>query len=300
MNYINNKRGAVQIIFALALVAILGATALVVDVGISMANRIDLYNDLDAAALAGGLELPSRPDRAESTVQQYLEANGTDPATVTITFSNNNRQMNLQGARVIDNLFARVLGIETTTVGAQSTVIVGTASSVYGGIRPLAVVDQPLVFGQEIVLKEGAGDAVVGNYNAVSFGGDFGAAVFRDYLANGYPGRIAIGDIIDTEPGNMASSITTVREVIDLDPQATYLNFAPDSSRNWTVPVVEDWDVNGRDQVKVVGFAQFFIDDIQNKAGNAEIIGRFVQFTTNGEIDTTGTDYGVYGVRLIR
>ncbi len=300
MSYLNNNHGVVQVLFALVLTVILGAAALVIDVGMNMAKRIDLSNSLDAAALAGATELPAHPDRALLVVDQYLEANGTDPSHVTVTLSEGNQKMHLLGAQVVENIFARVLGINTTAISADATVIVGTASSVYGGIRPLAVVNQPLVFGQEVTLKEGAGDATAGNYNAVSFGGDRGAAIFRDYLEHGYPGRIAVGDIIDTEPGNMASSVSTVRDVINLDEFATYNDFEPNSPRNWTVPVVENWDVNGRDQVRVMGFAEFFIDRIENRAGNAEIVGRFVQFTTNGDIDISAANYGVYGVRLVR
>lgn len=299
MNHLNNRRGSVQVLVAISMVVILAAAALVIDVGTSMGIRMNLSNGLDAAALAGGTELPSNPDRALTVVNQYLQANSIDPASVQVSITEGNRKLKLIGTKVVNTTFARVLGINSTTVGADATVIIGSASAVYGGTRPLAVVDQPLIFGQEVILKEGSGDAVAGNYNAVSFGGDRGAAVFRNYLEFGYPGRIAVGDIIDTEPGNMASSVSTVKEVIDLDASASYTDFLPGSPRNWTVPVVQNWDVNGRDQVKVVGFAQFFIDDIKNTGGHAEITGRFIQFTTNADVGLSQNDFGLYGVRLI-
>lgn len=97
----------------------------------------------------------------------------------------------------------------------------------------------------------------------------------------------------------MASSISTVQQVIAQDPYATFSNFDRDSPRIWTIPIVEGWDVGGRTEVRVVGFAQFFIENIKKKNGNTEIIGRFVRFVTNGEISDTQTDYGTYGVKMI-
>lgn len=58
MIYINNQKGMTMILISIMLTAIIGATALVIDVGVAIAERIDLSNGLDAAALAGGQELP--------------------------------------------------------------------------------------------------------------------------------------------------------------------------------------------------------------------------------------------------
>ena len=299
MKYLNNQQGMVMVLVALMLTAIIGAVALVVDVGVAMAERIELSNSLDAAALAGGQELPGRPALAASVVREYLEANGVDPLTVDISITNNNTKLALKGTKVVMTRFARVLGVNETTVGAQAAIMVGPAVSVKGGLRPLAIVDQPLIYGQEVTLKEGGGDGTSGNYGAVSFGGSYGACIFRAYLENGYPGVIKIGDIIETEPGNMASSISTVKGIINYDSTATFDNYERDSARVWTIPVVDNWDVSGRDTVKVVGFAQFFLENIQKKAGQAEITGKFIRFTTNGEIGSSQTDYGVYGIKMI-
>ena len=297
--YINNKSGAAAILLALTMTVLCAAAALVVDVGMALAERTHLSNALDAAALAGGQELPADAIKAQIVAEQYLNANNIDPNDVNIMISNNDTQMILSGTEVVSNHFARVLGIPTTTVHADAAVKVGAAVSASGGIRPLAIADQPLIFGQSVVLKEEGGDGTNGNYGAVSFGGSYGASVFTDYLLNGYSGVIRVGDIIETEPGNMASSIKTVKEVIAKDPLSTHENYERSSPRLWTIPVLRDWDVSGRDNVEVVGFAQFFIEDIYKKGGKAEIVGRFIKFTTNGEIGDAQTDYGVYGVKLI-
>lgn len=299
MGYLNNRNGMAMVFVSLLITVMIGAVALSVDVGIAMAERIALSNALDAAALAGGQELPASPSKARSVTMQYLSANGVDPSAVSIDISSDNRQITLVGSDVVENRFARLLGVPTTTVGASAAARVGAAVSARGGIRPLAIADQPLVYGQTVVLKEEGGDGTNGNYGAVSFDSNYGAAIFREYLLNGYNGVIRVGDIIETEPGNMASSISTVQEVIAMDRYATFDNFKRDSPRAWTIPVLRSWDVSGRDEVEVVGFAQFFIENIQKKSGKAEITGKFIRFTTNGEIGESQTDYGVYGVKMV-
>lgn len=300
MNILNNQRGAVHILMAFLLTAMLGAAALVIDVGVAAADKTRLSNGLDAAALAGCQELPASPSKARQVVSEYLTANGIDPDDVVVAITDSNRQIVLTGSRTVNNSFAALLGVPTTTVHGSAAARVGSAISATGGIRPLAIADQPLVYGQTVVLKEEGGDGSNGNYGAVSFDSSYGAAVFRDYLLNGYNGTIKVGDIIETEPGNMASSISTVNEVINMDPGARFDDFDRNSPRAWTIPVLRGWDVSGRDEVEVVGFAEFFIEDIDKVNGQAEITGKFIRFTTNGEIGETQTDYGVYGVKMIQ
>jgi len=102
-----------------------------------------------------------------------------------------------------------------------------------------------------------------------------------------------------TEPGNMASSISTVQDVINMDRYATFDHFSYDSPRLWTIPIIQSMTANGRGEVLVVGFAEFFIENIGKKSGQSQVTGRFVQFTANGDMVEGQQDFGVYGVKLI-
>lgn len=299
MKYLNNERGAAAILLALVMTSLLAASALVIDVGNALREKTELANGLDAAVLAGGQELPANPEKARAVAIEYLAANDIDPENVTISIALNSTQMILEGNKTVSNNFAKVLGIDTTTVSAEAAIKVGVAISAKGGLRPLAIADQPMIYNQTVVLKEEGGDGTNGNYGAVSFAGNYGAAIFTEYLLNGYSGEIRVGDIIDTEPGNMASSIDVVNQIIAQDPTATSTNYNRDSPRIWTIPVLRSWDVSGRDEVEVIGFAQFFLESITKKSGKAEITGKFIKFTTNGEIGESQKDYGVYGVKMI-
>lgn len=170
MNTLRNEKGAVHVLLALILTALMGTAALVVDVGLAAAEKTQLSNGLDAAALAGGQELPASPAKARAAAEQYLQANGIAPSQVTITISPDQRQISLVGSRTVNNAFAKVLGVPTTTVRASAAVKVGAAVTATGGIRPLAIPDQPLTYGQSVVLKEGGGGGTAGNYGGVSFG----------------------------------------------------------------------------------------------------------------------------------
>ncbi len=70
--HLDNEKGVSQIIVVVALSALIGASALVIDVGSAMAERIKLSNAVDAAALAGGLELPVDPDAAIAQAEAYI------------------------------------------------------------------------------------------------------------------------------------------------------------------------------------------------------------------------------------
>jgi Flp pilus assembly protein TadG len=133
----DGERGAVSVIVALMLVALLGFGAMAVDVGMLYAERTQLRNGADAAALA---------------IAQKCAKSATDPDCLTPTplasgFANSNANDGLsniksvaldQTARTVtvtvgsqetghtpnqvSLFFARVFGLDTTEVNAPSTV----------------------------------------------------------------------------------------------------------------------------------------------------------------------------------
>ncbi|MDF2841338.1 MAG: Protein of unknown function rane, partial [Clostridia bacterium] len=66
-----------------------------------------------------------------------------------------------------------------------------------------------------------------------------------------------------------------------------------------TIPVIDSFDVEGRSTVKIMGFAKFFLDDVNYLGGQTEINGRFVRALEEGKIDDTGYDFGLFGVKLV-
>jgi hypothetical protein len=270
----------------------------VIDIGVVYAEKIKLSNALDSAALAAALELPQNRDKAIDIAIEYIQLNNIDPEIVNIQILEDNREITIKGNKEVSNAFGKIFGVDKSTVKTTSTVIVGPVKSVKGGLRPFAVEAYDFSYGDVVTLKEGAGNGYHGNYGVVALGGR-GACTVRNNVLYGYDGIIKIGDMIDTEPGNMASVVNTVNNYIKYD-NSTFDDFDRDSIRIWSIPLVDTLEVNGRKKVEVIGFAQFYIEDIKKKSGKAEITGRFIKYVANGEIDMAVTDYGTYGVKLIK
>ncbi len=82
------EQGQILVLFVLVIVVILGATALVVDVGVLRNANQNLWNALDAGALAGASQLPADASNASALALQYGNRNypGGLPAGVTVSF----------------------------------------------------------------------------------------------------------------------------------------------------------------------------------------------------------------------
>ena len=90
-----NERGSVMVVFAVALVVLLGATGLAVDFGSLAMTRQELQNAADAAALAAGMDRMEgySTATATTTANSYINANGYTPGdgvtTSNVSFSGN-------------------------------------------------------------------------------------------------------------------------------------------------------------------------------------------------------------------
>lgn len=295
-NLRNNESGSVVILLALSFVILMGAAGLVIDMGFIYSEKIKLSNALDAAALAGAQELPDKPILAEAVAKDYLTLNGIDPATVTIVISADHMEMTLTGVETVPHYFLKLLGFNETDVHGKSKIAIGPVSAVKGGLRPFAVEDFLYTYGDLVVLKEDGGDGYHGNYGAVAMGGS-GASILKDNAINGYEGTIKIGDILDTEPGNMATVVNALRPLLASDPES-FDNHSKKSFRLWTIPIVDSLMVDGRNDVTVTAFAQVFVEDMVNQGGQVEIKARFIRFVVNGDVDFSLADHGAYGVKL--
>lgn len=291
-----DNKGNAAIMFCIFITVTLGFAAYVLDIGVVYAEKTKLSNAIDSAALAATLELPQNDDKARAVAVDYLQKNGVDPNSAVITIGNNHKSVEIKANKSINHLFAQVLGINSSTVKSNTKAIIGPAKVVNKGIRPFAVEIYDYTYGDLVTLKEGAGDGYRGNYGAVALGGQ-GASVFKINSLYGYNGLITVGDYISTETGNMSGVTSSIAKYVASE-TSNFSNFSRDSIRLWTIPLVDSLTVNGRNQVQVSGFGQFYVEDVFNNAGKTEISGRFVRFVTNGEVDTSLRDTGTYGTRL--
>lgn len=289
-----DEKGNAAIILCLTMAAIFAVCAYSIDIGIVFVERTRLSNAIDAAALAGAYELPNDIESARAKAVEYLNKNGIDENKAQVIVNDTGVEIN--ASKNIEHIFAPIMGINSSTVKENTKAVIGPLKSVSTGIRPFAVEYFDFTYGQQIILKENAGDAYKGNYGAVALGGS-GASVYEDNALYGYKGKISVGDYIDTEPGEVAGVSNSIKNYINSE-QSTFDDFPRDSIRLWTLPLVDSFQVNGKGQLLVSGFGEFYVEDITKRSSKIEITGRFVRYVKSGEIDNTLRDSGAYAAKL--
>jgi hypothetical protein len=292
---LGNKGSAIAIL-CIAITGLLGFTALVTDIGMVYKERTNLSNAIDSAVLAASVDLMQSEAKAKMTAEEYLRKNNVDPNNVTIHFGSDGKSIEIKGTKNVKHFFAPVIGIKDSDVGASAKAIIGPVGAVRGEVRPFAVEMFDYTYGDRVTLKTGAGDGYKGNYLAVALGGT-GANAFRDNALYGFSGTIKIGDWIQTETGNMAGATNEIKNYINAE-SSSFDNFEKGSNRLWTIPLVDTLNLNGRSEIQVVAFGQFYVEEVQGQQGKIEITGRFIQYVTNGTVDMTLQDTGTYGVKL--
>ncbi|MBT2594429.1 pilus assembly protein TadG-related protein [Arthrobacter sp. ISL-72] len=131
------ERGAVSVVVALLLVALLGFGAIAVDVGMLYAERTQLRNGADAAALAVAQKCAKNASDADCSTtsalaRSFANSNANDGLsnikstvldkpnrTVTVTAG---AQESGHAANEVSLFFARVLGMDSAEVNAPSTI----------------------------------------------------------------------------------------------------------------------------------------------------------------------------------
>jgi hypothetical protein len=156
----------------------------------------------------------------------------------------------------------------------------------------------------ELLLKLGNGDRQEdpGNFYALALDG-VGGNVYRDNFANGAPNPHSVGEIVQTEPGNMVGPTDQA-----LDDRFRRAGAAPYTGDTWTdfhfdnprvviLPLV-DWKSidGGRSDIEIKGFAAFWI----TRYDKGEVYGRFVRIVTQGTIGPGEStfDAGLYSAKL--
>ena len=291
--------GSSFIITVISFTIILGFASLVIDIGLTLFENQKLSNALDAASLAGAQSINQSDIKVMEVVNEYASINGINPETLNISISPDRKSVEVESSKVVKHFFARALGINQSIVSKKSTSKVAPLTS-YSGIRPLVIQNQVLVYGEQYILKDGAGDAYSGNYGAISLGGN-GSSVYENNIINGYSGIINVGDEIFTETGNIAQTTRrAIQTLIDSDPISNYTSVKDDSKRLIIIPIVDTLDVDGKKPIYVLGFASFFVEELGQSGGHTEIFGRFVKHVVNGDSSDQGVDYGLLGVKLVK
>lgn len=295
---LRNQKGATAALIAVTLPLLLGIGALTVDVGAIYLARAQLANAADAAALAGALELPDKPDSAVATAESFAQLNGKPGDSILSEVAAGDNALKVTVGRDIDLFFARIWSQFSKGITASATAEIMTYAGGNNAIVPFGIVKQPLVYGSTYKLKVGAGSGYDGNFRALALGGT-GASNYESNIANGYKGTFKVGDWVLTETGDMTGpTVQGVNERLSRDSSATFDTVQEGSSRIVIAPIIDSFDVSGRSDVQIVGFAAFFLEGCGKKGNDNYVYGKFRQMVLPGDISSTVDNYGLYGVRL--
>ena len=323
---ISNERGQVVIIVALLLVCLFGMTALVVDVGSIYEKRRHTQTVADAAALAGAQDLPEHPGQAIQTAIDYADLNGVSISEDNIQISESEYGVPNDTIKVTPTdinaplFFARVLGVNSVTVNATATATANGPLSMTG-LMPWAVVmgdyyPDDLISGQPYNLKVGPHDDefnTPGWFQIMEFDDctpQGGAAQYETNIIDGCCEEIWIDEWYPVEPGNIAgktgmgiderlsSDVCTFEEVIGIDDDEYYVKDG-DCPRVVYIPLIEERPKNPSEDVKIIGFSIFFLEDVESEGKNVfTVTGRFVDYGI--AVSYGGTTGYIGGIKVIR
>ena len=302
---IKSEQGFVLVLISLAMSVILGFTALITDFGLLALNKNRLVNACDAAALAGATQLPNSAEAIE-TAMLYAGNNGiTSNLAINIT---NNNKIQVSAQKEVPLVFARILGISSGIVKTKSSAQYAGVKSIIG-VAPLAIPDKPYQFAVEYLLKISSDDPNIlgpGNYGALSLGGS-GSDRYRESLKYGYQERLEVGDIVNTETGNISGPTKDGVEyrLSKCYEDCTPTDFQFDCPKILYIPIyLPPTDTSQQvKQVTIVGFAAFMLSNIPGNGNDSQIKGCFLKTIPPDQMNPV-TDpsqpvtYGLAGAKL--
>jgi hypothetical protein len=304
-----SQNGQIAIIISLAMAALIGVMAFVIDSGSLYEGRRSFQTVADSAALAAAQELPENPSAAITTAVEYAQMHevALDSAdvvisstfvsndTVTVTAHNDNKKL----------FFGWVFNRNETAVGAKATAISGTPKA-YNNMVPFGIPEQDWIPGNTYTLKAG-NPGSPGNFQALALGGT-GSDVYEDNITFGANVTLGIGDWVDTEPGNMSTPTyrgtdARVKEQDDYTLN-TLLEIARETDSGYELkrndsqlvlcPIIPEFP-SGRDEVQILQFAPFLITAYHGDTVTGVFLNRAL-IIYDGEI--AGADNS--GIRVVR
>jgi len=295
-------------LFLVCAPVLLAGVALTVDVGSIYITRQALQNGVDAAAKAGGLELPNQK-KAVAECKSCAGANKLDTSDQHLLIhvldsqnkpvddhdNENARRLEVKAVKDVPMTFARIFGIDEWPVGARALVAMDA--------EPVNVISKNTVpFGLDKKLYDATNTASVAAVPCAAVDqqqvmwilpANLWPSDVEHLLVDGNQVPLSVGDHVTGSPDtrqymdairNAVAQLVARADASDefSDPD----NRNPNNPRIVTVPlvnVVGNPGSNGHTQtLEVVGFASFYINNIQG----FEIIGHFVDTgSTDGQVD---------------
>jgi len=310
----SSDRGAALFLIGIAMAALVGFTALAVDGGYMYLRHTELQDLADAAALAAARQLAAtsgststKQSAAFQAALQCVQRNGFSTSGVsgfsfsvargdehgrfTLTFPSPATEARVSITLDAKTFFAKVLSMDKAPLGVTATAEILTydGNSEATDLIPLAYWQADYEIGEKLDMTLTPGEGVKGNYGWLDFGC---TCKFRDYLEDGYPGAIHVGDKIETNTGvnngqvkhAMADRLSGCSHGCTMTPVP---NITEPCSRVAVVPMVSGFEESsGKSTVTVIGFLKIYIESYDE---NTKVLTAWVLGKAAGPSGFTGT-----------
>lgn len=312
MNARKDERGQAIVLSVLALVALLGMCALVLDVGNWMRTKRRLQATADAATLAGAQQLPGAPGAAQAMALDYANKNGgsVSPADITITSTfNTNDTITVRAAKTEDGIFSKVVGINNANIDASAKARVDAPLQAKYVAPMVVYCDHPLLknctgtgnphfmettelpFDKDATGAPGAfGMLNLGKNNGGS--GTPGTSEEAEWILHGFDKLLPLGEY-DSDPGAKFTSGGQVQEALE-DRLNTVLLF----------PVFKTLDGQGQNaKYEIIGWVGFYLTGYDIRGNEATLHGYFTEYIAQGILSQTSAGPGSaqgFGVKTIQ
>lgn len=294
------ENGSALVLFTLSFVIILGIAGLVIDLGMAYNTKSHLRKTADAAVLSGAQELTNSSNAVRAVVDNILEAHKESGSLKEVDIMpNGQNKLRVVLEKDVPMYFLKLFKLNSIKVSAASTAAIAPIGRGSGAV-PLGIDDSiPLAYMKEYVLKVDSGDSTYGNFGILALSGP-GAQLYEQDLQYGYKGELKVGDIIDTQTGNIEGKTrNAINARIAACTNPVYDPNHRDCPRVVLVLVYKPYNVvsNQMKQVKITGFAYFFIKQPMS-IHDSSITGYFIKRAGTGYGDEKIRDNGAYAIKL--
>ncbi|MFC5469337.1 pilus assembly protein TadG-related protein [Cohnella suwonensis] len=296
---LREQQGSSIVLMGMSLLLLLTVAGLVVDGGTMYAAKSHLQKVANAAALSGAQELTGQQATVEQVIDDILNKHHERDS---LAESNIEMKSNVRVSlhKQIPLSFSRLFGKKSVSVDVQASARILPLAAA-AGAAPLGIDESiPLEYNKPYKLKVDSSGVDTGYFGILALGGP-GANTYESNLKYGYQDEIEIGDVIDTQTGNIAGKTRDgVQLRIDSDPYPPGDYSHRDSPRVILIPVYKPYDYGDGQlkQIKVTGFAYFYISEPMSSK-DTSITGMFIERTATGYTKPGTVDKGAFGIKLV-
>ncbi|VBB08440.1 Hypothetical protein LUCI_3712 [Lucifera butyrica] len=315
----NNQKGSAILLAAVALPALIGIGALVIDLGNLYVVRTRLSNAADAAALGGGTHLPKDAAQAKDTALTVAEANGIEESEFAVSVSTSettniaDSDITVDIQRQVPLLLAPIFGKKTVTVTAHAKAEVRPSKSVPWIVPFVMPKTAQFNYTDKFTMRVN-GDWTNPNKRELDYMNvkitpkqDFDT--YLDYLSGGYKESFSVGNDMEyyaPSSGGQPSVdafATRVAKDSNTDPSKAQVG----DPRVMLIPLVDSMLPRNTAEgtpMKIVGFVAFWLDNVHkgNYGTSYYAQGYFLNNLNVGAgdwSDNSSQDFGTYSVKLI-